>query len=121
MITVMPESSGNNVGFLIHGKLTDEDYKKTLIPVLEGALEKNEKINIIFNMEGFRGWTAHATWDDFINWPKIRAVNKFAVVFDGKWDEFMSWLFKSYALVSHIDMKFFKEDRIDEAWEWLRS
>ena len=121
MITIMPESSGKNTGFLIRGKLTDEDYRKTLIPVLEKALEEHERINIMFKMENFEGWTPHAAWDDFINWPKIAAVNKAAIVFDEKWDEFMSWLFKSYALISHIDMKFFKEDRIDEAWEWLRS
>lgn len=121
MITKMPESSGKNVGFVIHGKLTDEDYKDMLIPALDEAVQKHEKINILFKMEGFRGWTAHAAWDDLVSWPKIRAVDKTAIVFDGKWDEFMSWLFKSYALISHIDMKFFHDDRTDEAWEWLKG
>ena len=88
---------------------------------MKKALEEHERINIMFKMENFEGRNPRAAWDDFINWPKIAAVNETAVVFDEKWDEFMSWLFKSYAFISHIYMKFFKEDRIDEAWEWLRS
>ncbi|UUX91142.1 STAS/SEC14 domain-containing protein [Methanoplanus endosymbiosus] len=97
MITKLPESSGRNVGFMVHGKLTGEDYRETLIPAMEEALKNHEKINILFRMESFRGWTAHAAWDDFVNWPKVRAVRKMAIVFDGEWDEFMSWLFKSMA------------------------
>ena len=121
MITELPESSGRDIGFLIQGKLTDEDYKQTLIPVIEEALKDRQKINVLFQMHFFRGWTAGGTWDDFVNWPKAKSIERMAIVFDGKWDEFMSWIFKSYAFVSHIDIRFFHEERHEEAWEWLRT
>jgi len=73
MITELPESSGRDVGFLIQGKLTDEDYKQTLIPVIEEALKDRQKINVLFQMHLFRGWTAGGAWDDFVNWPKAKS------------------------------------------------
>jgi len=61
MITELPESSGRDVGFLIQEKLTDEDYKQTLIPVIEEAIKDQQKINVLFQMHLFRGWTTLST------------------------------------------------------------
>lgn len=72
-------------------------------------------------MENFEGWTAHGAWDDFINWPKFRAVERMAMVIDENWHEFMTWLFKAMATITHIDMRFFKEEQLAEAWDWLRA
>lgn len=121
MITKLPESSGKNIGFLIHGKLTDDDYKQTLIPVLEETIEKDGKVNILFRMEKFEGWTAHGGWDDFINWPNFASINRLAVIIDENWHEFATWLFEFFAKITFIRIKFFREEQTDEAWEWLRG
>ncbi len=120
MITQLPESSGGDIGFLIQGKLTDEDYQETLIPVLEEAIKSQEKIGILFQMENFEGWTAHGAWDDFINWPKFRSVERMAILVDENWHELISWLFTVFATVTGIEIKFFKKDQPAEAWSWLR-
>lgn len=121
MITKLPESSGNAIGFLIKGKLADEDYKNGLIPPLDEAITANQKIRILFQMENFSGWTAHGAWDDFISWPKVRSCERMAVVVDEDWHEFMSWLFTAYAKVTHIDIKFFRTAQLAEAWAWLKA
>jgi len=121
MITRLSESSGGTVGFLVHGKLTDEDYRKVLIPVVEEAIKTRQKIRLLFQMENFLGWTAHGAWDDFINWPKFRSVERMAVVIDENWDEFTSWLFKVFASLTHIEIRFFRKERLADAWDWLRA
>lgn len=57
MITQLPESSGGTIGFLVHGKLTDEDYQNVLIPVMEEAIKTRQKIRLLLQMENFLGWT----------------------------------------------------------------
>lgn len=121
MLTKLPESNGNVAGFLIRGQLTDEDYRDELIPPLEEAIAAHQKIRILLQVENFEGWTAHGAWDDFINWPKFRAVERMAMVIDENWHEFMTWLFKAMATITHIDMRFFKEEQLAEAWDWLRA
>jgi hypothetical protein len=121
MLERLPESKGNVVGFLIRGKLNDGDYRTGLIPPLEEAVRNHTKIRILFRMEDFEGWTAHGAWDDFINWPKFVAIEKMAIVIDENWHEFMTWLFRAAAKITHIDMKFFKKEQVADAWDWLRA
>ena len=121
MITKLPESSGNIIGFIIEGKLADEDYKTGLIPPLEAATEAGQKVRVLFRMEKFAGWTAHGAWDDFVNWPKFMAVERLAVVVDENWHDFMSWLFSVFAKMAHAKIRFFPAERIAEAWTWLKE
>lgn len=121
MLAKLPESGGNIAGFLIRGKLTDEDYKTGLIPPLEEAVAAHKKIRILFRMEDFGGWTAHGAWDDFVNWPKFISIERMAIVIDENWHEFMTWLFKAIAGIVRIDMKFFRKDQLADAWAWLRA
>ena len=121
MINRLPESTGNTIGFLIQGKLADEDYKDVLIPALEEATKAGGKIRILFVMENFSGWTPHGAWDDFINWPKFLSMERFAVVVDDNWHEFMTWLFSVFVRLSHSEIKFFRMDQRAEAWAWLKA
>ena len=120
MITQLPESSGGAIGFLIRGKLTDEDYRETLIPVLEDAIKSEKKIGLLFQMEDFEGWTAHGAWDDLISWPKFRSVDRLAILIDENWHELVSWLFTVFAKVTGIEIRFFEKGEQAEAWYWLR-
>ena len=121
MITRLPESSGNVVGFLVRGQLTDDDYRTTLIPAIEDVTASGKKIRILFRMDQFAGWTAQGAWDDFINWPKFMSVERMAIVVDENWHEFISWLFSVFAQITHIELKFFRKDQLTDAWVWLRA
>ncbi|KAF1074256.1 STAS/SEC14 domain-containing protein [Methanogenium sp. MK-MG] len=121
MITLLPDSSDGVIGFLIDGQLTDEDYRQGLLPPVEEAIKTQEKIRLLFQMKNFEGWTAHGAWDDFMNWPKFRSVERMAVLVDENWHEFTSWLFRVYATITGIEIRFFKNNQLSEAWDWLRS
>jgi hypothetical protein len=121
MISTLPESSGKVIGFLIKGKLTDKDYKQELIPSLEDAIKPGQKIRLLMQMEKFMGWTPHGAWDDFINWPKVMSIERMAFVIDENWHDFMSWLFRVFASIAHIEIRFFRKEQLADAWDWLRA
>lgn len=121
MITLLPESSDGVIGFLIEGKLTDEDYKQGLIPPMEEAIKNQEKIRILMQMEHFEGMTAHGAWDDFMSWPKFRSVERMAFLVNDNWHEFITWLMGVYATITHTEIRFFQTEQLSEAWEWLRA
>jgi hypothetical protein len=33
----------------------------------------------------------------------------------------MTWLFKAFTSVSRTELRFFRQDRNQEAWDWIRS
>ena len=121
MITKLPESSKNAIGFLVSGKLADEDYRDVLIPALEEAVKTGNKFRILFRMENFGGWTAHGAWDDFINYPRFMSCERMAVVIDDNWHDFMTWLFSVFARMTHAEIRFFKSAQMDDAWNWLKA
>jgi hypothetical protein len=120
MIQKLAESSGNTIGFRIQGKLTGEDYTGLLLPELEKIVESHTKGRLLLHMKNFEGWTLGGAWEDFLNWPKFLSIERMAMVVDETWDEWMTWLFRLFATIG-IDLRFFREERLDEAWAWLRG
>ncbi|MBN2735250.1 MAG: STAS/SEC14 domain-containing protein [Methanomicrobiaceae archaeon] len=121
MITKLPESSGANIGFLIHGKLTDGDYRQTLIPVLEEAIKSEGRIRLLLKMDNFEGWTPLGAWDEFINWPKFQSIERIAIIVDENWHDLATWLFEVFAIIAHIEIKFFDKDRLLGGWAWIKK
>jgi hypothetical protein len=119
MIEEIPARCGNCIGFRARGKLTEDDYTRVLIPGIEKGIESYSKVNILFQVEDFKGWTAGGAWEDLMNWPKFRHVRKFALVGDQSWDEVLTKMMKIFAALTHSEVRFFRIDRIDEAWDWL--
>jgi hypothetical protein len=53
------------LGFEASGKVTAEDYEKTLIPAIESAHQSHEKVRMLLVFgDDFDGYTAAAAWDD---------------------------------------------------------
>jgi hypothetical protein len=119
MIYKMHQSSGDIIGFHLGGKLTDDDYRETLVPELEQAVERWGKINLLLEMEDFYGWDAHALWDDFKVGLKYKdAIGRIAMVGDRTWEEWMTKLLKYFV---KAEVKYFEHARDHRAWIWLRE
>lgn len=121
MIEKLPASSGNILGFRIRGKLTEADYRDLLVPEMEKAMKEYSKIRVVWVMEGFEGWTVGGAWEDFLLGLKFSAVEKMATVIDENWDEWMTLLFKAFTTLTRTEIRFFKTERLAEAWEWIRA
>jgi len=121
MIEKLPEGSGNILGFRIKGRLDEADYRDNLIPEIDRALKEYPKIRIVWVMEGFEGWTVGGAYEDFLLGMKFWVVEKMATVIDDNWDEWMTLLFKAFTTLTGTELRFFKKERIDEAWAWVRT
>jgi hypothetical protein len=121
MIEKMPESSGNILGFQIRGKLTEADYRDLLDPEIEKAMKKYPMIRVLWAMENFEGWTVGGAWEDFLLGLKFWKVEKLATVIDEDWDEWMTLLFKAFTTLTGTELRFFKKERLAEAWDWIRA
>jgi SpoIIAA-like len=120
MIERLEESSGHVIGFRIHGKLSKEDYTGLFVPELGNVIQEYGKARLLLSMKHFEGWTLGGAWEDFFNAPKFFSIERMAVVVDDSWDEWMTWLFRLFAAIG-ITIRFFREDRLGEAWQWLRA
>ncbi|MBP1929052.1 hypothetical protein J2741_001599 [Methanolinea mesophila] len=121
MIERLAESSGKNIGFRLSGRVTEADYMDVLSPVIEKSIEEHARINVLLLMEDFKGWTVGAAWEDFTLGPKFLKVERLAVVVDETWDEWMTWLFRAFSTLTGTKVRFFKKERVQEAWDWLKS
>jgi SpoIIAA-like len=121
MIEKLPERSGNILGFRIWGKLTEADYLDLLIPEMEKAMKQYPKIRVIWVMEDFKGWTVGGAWEDFLLGMKFSVFEKMAMVIDESWDEWITLLFRAFTTLTGTELRFFKKERLAEAWEWIQA
>jgi hypothetical protein len=119
MIEFMSESSGNVVGIRATGKLTDADYKQTLIPRIESLFGEHGKVSVLFYMdESFEGWDLDAAWDDASYGLRHRAdFEKLAVVGGPAW---VDWCIKLGGFLMKGEIRIFPVDRLDRAWDWVK-
>jgi hypothetical protein len=87
MIEVIPDLPGNVVGIEGVGEVTSDDYKNVLIPAAEAALEKQEKVRLLYVLgERFDGYSAGAVWEDTkLGLEHLRGWELMAVVTDVDW------------------------------------
>jgi len=120
MITILPESTGNCVGFKMDGKLDVEDYK-TLLSKVDEAIQEYGHINLLAVMGEFKGWTDKeaAKMDFDFGTNEYRQVKKAAFVGDKKRQEWMLKIMDPFT--RHTDERFFTPDQLEEAWKWIKE
>lgn len=106
------------VAFDAKGRITDDDYKTTLIPALESAVEANGKARALLRFgPEFEGYTARAALDDAqFGLTHLRDFEKIAVATDSGWIRNGMELF---AHLSTIPVRLFGADQTDAALAWL--
>lgn len=119
MITVLPQSEGNKVGFLVGGKLTDDDYEQIMIPRLEEAMAGETKASVLLAFDDtFDGWDSSAMWDDTkFGMKHLHDFEKMAVAGGPGW---LGSSVKVFAPLMKAEVRLFEADEIDAAWEWLK-
>lgn len=120
MLEVMSESEGGILGIRARDTLTEDDYRRVLVPQLESTLKHADKIRVLFCMdETFRGWGAKAAWaNTCLDVRRRKQFEKIAVVGAPTWEE---WCLKLARLLIAADIRTFKLQQLQLAWTWLRS
>jgi hypothetical protein len=118
MIEKLAETSGRTIGFVLSGRLHDEDYK-TFVPQVEDAIKQAGKVRLLAWFQDFHGWDLHAGWDDMRFAVKhYNDLERIAMVGDRKWEEWMAKICKPF---TRARVKYFDAPDIKRAWEWLRE
>ncbi|RXE56752.1 universal stress protein UspA [Methanoculleus taiwanensis] len=119
MLDRMKESSGCVVGFRFDGKLSESDYRATLLPEIEKVLETCDHARILLKIERFHSWRPGGYWEELKTWPGIASVDRIAIVGGEQWREWMTHLPGLFVGFTNIDVRYFRESRQVDAWGWL--
>ncbi len=116
MIRKLQPAKGNVIGFMLSGKLHDEDYK-LFVPEIEALIERTGKVRLLLQLEDFHGWDLHAAWDDItFDIKHYHDLERIALVGDLGWK---AWMVKLSKPFTAAEIMFFPTDEIDAAWDWL--
>ena len=99
MIELLTDLPDHVVGIEAVGHVEAEDYRSVVEPAVRAALERSEKIRLLYVLgERFEGYSAAASWQDAkLGIEHWSAWERIAVVTDRDWvrDAFkaLGWLF----------------------------
>ena len=65
MITLLSNLPDNIIGLNATGRVTGDDYLQVLVPAVEVALERHDKVRLIYELDdAFTGFVPDAMWED---------------------------------------------------------
>jgi len=118
MIKMIPDLPEKVLGFAAYGKVTGEDYESTLMPAVEAAFRKHDKIRLLYHLGAeFTGFDAAAMWDDAkVGLKHWAAWERCAVVTDHDWLRHMT---KAFGFVMPGEVRVFSNAEMSAARAWL--
>ena len=118
MIEQLSRSSGKVIGFMMSGKLHDEDYKH-FVPLVDAAIAQQGKVRMLAQFHDFHGWDLHALWDDTkFSTTHCSKIERIALVGEKKWEEYMAKVCKPFTMAK---IEYFDAAKIEDAWKWLEE
>ncbi len=118
MIEILPGFPGDVVAVSVSGEVTEEDYRKVLVPAVDEKLKGYRNVRLFFHLGAqFKGFTAGAMWEDaklglsrWSHWGRI------AVVTDVSW---MVQAIRLFRPLFHHPVRVFSNADYDAAREWI--
>jgi hypothetical protein len=98
MIKLMDDLPSNVIGFEAVSEVDAGDYKSTLDPAVDAALQTNDKLRLVYVLgDQFDGYTGGAMWEDTkLGVRHWGAWEKIALVSDKEWVDdaikFLGWM-----------------------------
>ncbi|NUR08448.1 MAG: STAS/SEC14 domain-containing protein [Nocardioidaceae bacterium] len=117
MIRVLDDMPPGTVGVEAVGKVTADDYRDVLGPVVQDALARKDVRLLYVLGKEFDSYAPSAAWEDTKLWAgHLKGWKKVAVVSDADWLEHSV---KAFAWLVPGDIKVFETDEVQEAKRWL--
>jgi hypothetical protein len=120
MIELLPNLPDHIVGISASGQVNAADYETVLIPAIDVALKKHDRIRILYQLgPQFTGFTSGAMWDDMkIGIAHLRAWERIAVVTDHNW---IAAATRMFAFAMPCPVKVFSNNELAEAEAWIAA
>lgn len=120
MIERIDPMPAGTIGFRASGRLTRDDYRNVIEPVL-GAAAKAGEIRMLFEITDFNGVEPAAGYEDLktglgLGWGHRSAWRRTAVVTDLEW---LAKGFEFFAWVTPGEVKVYGLDGFGEAQDWI--
>lgn len=104
----------------VTGKITLDD-ELNLLKEVEKEIKIKGKINLLVHLESEIHMELKAISEDLKGFFKFgESVEKVAFVSDRKLWEFLTTVSKPIMAIKHIKTKFFLQENLTEAWEWVK-
>jgi hypothetical protein len=122
MVERIDEMPTGTVGFRASGKLTRNDYRNVLEPVLMEAVESGE-VRMLFRLTDFQRLEPGAWFDDVktglgLGIGHHSAWKRSAIVTDVEW---VGKAFQFFAWMTPGEVKVFGLDQLEEAKNWVAA
>ena len=116
MIKQLRNLPAGTVGVAASGKVTAEDYRDVLVPMLTEALEQGG-VRLMYVVEDDTSFTAGAAMADArLAFKSFKGWERIAVVTDADWLENSV---KAFGWMMPGEVKVFDDDEVDDAKRWL--
>ena len=110
----------NTVAFACHGRVTRTDYETVLVPAVDDAFRKHEKVRLYYQVgSDFEHIGPGAIWTDFrtglehwLRWERV------AVVTDVEW---IRNTMSAFGFLMPGEMRLFAMSEKDVARDWISS
>lgn len=104
----------NVLGFILSGKLHDEDYK-TFVPATDAAAGTGKVLHLA-QLHDFEGWDLHALWDVIkFGTTHCTKFGKISLVGDKTRAKWMAAVSKPFTMAK---VRYIDTAAMDAAWAW---
>jgi hypothetical protein len=120
MITILDDLPPNVIGLEAKGKLTEDDYVKTIVPQIEQKQRDFDKVRMLFVLgRDFDGLTVGALWEDSkLTFKRPGSWEKIAVVSDS---DLLKTAMTLFSWMVPGEMKIFPTAKTAEATTWVSA
>ncbi len=120
MIENIESFPDNVVALVAKGQVTKKDYEQVLIPKVEAALKRHDKIRLYYELGSqFSGVDSGAAWEDLkVGVEHLSRWERMAVVTDVDW---IQYLMNAFRVFMPGRLRVFATAQTSEARAWILS
>ncbi len=116
VIKVIEDMPVGTIGLEASGKVTDDDYRDVLVPVVEAALERG-KVRLMYVVDEHSSYSLGAIWADTkVGFRDLKGWERVAVISDADW---LEHAVKAFGWMVPGEVKVFEPDDVRDAKAWL--
>ena len=117
MIKVIEDMPVGTIGLEASGKVTDDDYRDVLVPVVEAALRARQGAADVRGRRAVRPTPRARCWADTKVWFRdLKGWERVAVVSDADW---LEHAVKAFGWMMPGEVRVFEPDDVRDAKAWL--
>ncbi|MFC7199638.1 STAS/SEC14 domain-containing protein [Halospeciosus flavus] len=118
MYEKLDRSEGRVVGYEVRDELTEEELEEILLDLEEVIIEEGS-VRILVHVPSFPSPDLDALDEDIGFWLEHGDdIDRYAIVGDSK---LVEWVTELEDRLTDIDLQYFEEEDLDEAWAWLED